>query len=101
VSFVVKALIWACRVRHHLTISHDFLAAEQLGVAPALAAVLDALQAAEPVDGPQAPAEACTYCVPAAAAEPACSFAAADYAAVLSESEAAHLHCSNALPVQA
>jgi hypothetical protein len=70
VSFVIKALIWACHVRHHLTISHDFLAAEQLGVAPALAAVLDALQAAEPVDGPQAPAAECTYCVPAAAAEP-------------------------------
>jgi hypothetical protein len=84
---VVKALTLACpRVSYHPTTCHDFLQAVQIAFAPALSsvAVPDALPAAvvaqlgvrpapeaEPVDGPQAEAAACTYCVPSAVAEQA------------------------------
>jgi len=61
----------------HPTISHGFLKAVQIAVAPeqprVLVAVPDARPAPEagPVDGPQAEAAACTYCAQSAVAEPA------------------------------
>jgi len=39
VSFVVKAVIWACRVRHHPRILHDFPQAPPTDVPQARAAV--------------------------------------------------------------
>jgi hypothetical protein len=74
VFFVVKALTVVCRVNRHLTISYGFPAVALTDVRQARAAeLLDAplVPAAEPAGGPQAPAEAYTYCAQLAAAESA------------------------------
>ena len=91
------ALIWACRcVRPHPTISHGFLGPTDVPQARAVAPIDAPAVAALPADAQEQ--AACKH-VPAAAAEPACSFAAADCAAVLSV--AAYLPYSNAFPVRA
>jgi hypothetical protein len=98
--FVVKTLTSVFRVSHRPTISHGFLTAAPTDVRQArLAAAIDALPAAGPVDGPQAEAPDYVH-VLAAVAEAVCQFAAADYAAALSVSTA-HRHYWNALRVRA
>jgi hypothetical protein len=75
VSFVVKAVIWACRVRHHPRILHDFPQAPPTDVPQARAAVrIDAplaLVAARTDVAPVLVEAAYAYYVPSSVAEQA------------------------------